>query len=278
MGMFRAMKIDRPLIGIAQGRGIRSSGAHPKAEMLASGFCLLIASLLSHGAAAQITEPLPPLFPGLALPNAPQAPQVTRMEPEAGAPGETVTGRSRPEFNALGVRFGDFFWFPRAELDETYNSNIFATTTNPSADLVTALTPSFDLLSISPQLPVNLHGSAVLQDYATHPSQNTETGNVSADGLLPVTDGSSISGNAQLSHPYISYGSPNSPGNIAQPVTYWNYSGSTGYHQSGRRISYGVDLAVNAAQYNAAPLVGGGVLPQSSAELNNFNSGAQCWL
>lgn len=266
IAMFPAMKIDRPLIGIVQNRGIppQARARIQKLKCWVVGFCLLTVGLLSHGAAAQITQPLPPLFPGLALPSTPQAPQAAQVEPEAGAPGETVMGRSRPEFNALGVRFGDFFWFPRAELDESYNSNIFATTSSPTPDLITALAPSFDLLSISPQFPVNLHGSAALQDYASHSSQNTETGTISADGLLPVTDGSSISGNAQVSHPYISYGSPNSPGNIAQPVTYWNYSGSTGYHQTGRRISYGVDLAVNAAQYNAAPLVGGGVSPQSS--------------
>jgi hypothetical protein len=263
IAMFRAMKIERQLIGIVPNRGIPPQPPTQKLKCWVVGFCLLTVGLLPHGAAAQITEPLPPLFPGLALPGAPEAPQSARTEPEGGAPGETVTGRSRPEFNALGVRFGDFFWFPRGELDESYNSNIFATTTSPTPDLITALAPSFDLLSISPQLPVNLHASAVLQDYASHPSQNTETGTISADGLLPVTAGSSISGNAQVSHPYISYGSPNSPGNIAQPVTYWNYSGSTGYHQTGRRISYGVDLAVSAAQYNAAPLVGGGVSPQS---------------
>jgi hypothetical protein len=36
--------------------------------------------------------------------------------------------------------------------------------------------------------------------------------------------------------------------------------------QGGRRVSYGVEVGVEAAQHNAAPRVGGGVLPQSSQD------------
>src|SRR5262249_39651131 len=158
------------------------------------------------------------------------------------------------------------FWFPRAELDEAYNSNIFATTTSPTYDLITALQPSFDLSSIFPRNALNLHGSSVLQVYADHPAQNTQDGFISTDGRLDVTAGSAFYGSAQLAHQPISYGSPNSPGSIAQPVTYWYYTATAGYAQGGRRFSYQADVGVTAAQYNAAPLVGGGVAPQSSQD------------
>jgi hypothetical protein len=49
-------------------------------------------------------------------------------------------------------------------------------------------------------------------------------------------------------------------------VTYWDYLATAGYQQGGRRFSYQVDVGVEAAQYNAAQLVGGGVLPQSSQD------------
>lgn len=262
--IWTTMKSDNPSVGIVPDRDI---GPAPLSQKLKSGisvFCLLIVALLPLGASAQITEPLLPLLQGAAVLGAPTAPQAARVEPESGYPGETVTSRYRPEFNALGVRFGNYYWLPRAELDETYNSNIFATTTAPSSDLITALTPSFDLVSISPRAALNLHGDASFQNYAVHSAQNTQTGGVSVDGALPVTAASSISANAQVSHPYIAYGSPNSPADIAEPVTYWNYSAGAGYQQGGTRFTYGVNFAVNAAQYNAAPLLGGGVLPQSS--------------
>jgi hypothetical protein len=224
---------------------------------------LLTVSLWSVGAAAQITEPLLPLPTPRAGPTLPPAPAE-----EPSYPGQTVVSRLRPEFDPVGVRLGSFFLFPRAELDEAYNSNIFATTTSPTYDLITGLQPSFDLLSVFPRNALNLHGSSALQIYADHPAQNTQDGVINADGRLDVTAGSWFYGNAEVAHQHISYGSPNSPGNIAQPVTYWNYIARAGYVQAGgRRVSIAVDLGVAAAQYNAALLVGGGLLPQSSQDI-----------
>ena len=230
----------------------RSSGECRLNYCLAA-FCFLIASLLPLGAVAQITESLPA---NALPPSAPQA-LVSALAP-------------------IPLHVGDFFWTPVAELDESYNSNIFATTTSPTYDFITALTPRFDLVSDFPRNAVGLHGSALLQVYADHPAQNTQSGTISVDGKLDVTAQSSLYGTASVEHPYIAYGSPNSPGSpgspgspvslahVAQPVTYWNYIATAGYQQGGRRFSYQVDVGVSASQYNAAQLVGGGVLPQDS--------------
>jgi len=223
---------------------------------------LLTMGLWPVGATAQITAPLLPLP---ALPAGPTLPPAPGEEPSY--TGQTVTSRLRPEFDPIGLRLGSFFFFPRGELDEAYNSNIFATTNSPTYDLITGLQPGFDLLSIFPRNALNVHGSSALQIYADHPAQNTQDGLITADGRLDVTAGSSFYGNAQMAHQHISYGSPNSPGNIAQPVTYWTYLARAGYVQEGRRVSLAIDLGVTAAQYNAAPLVGGGVLPQSSQDI-----------
>jgi hypothetical protein len=254
------MKIDRIRIGAVPLR-LPPEILVQKLKWCFSGFCLLVIGMLPMCAVAQITEPLLPLLPAPAPPTAPQAPAVA---PPTTFAGETVTSRLQPEFAPLGLHLGEFFWYPRAELDESYNSNIFATTTSPTSDLITAFSPSFDLVSIFPRSSFDLSGGAMFQDFAAHPSQNTQTGTVSASGGLSVTSGSLLYANAQVSHPYISYGSPNSPAAIAEPVTYWNYAARAGFAQGGRRISYGVDVGVAAAQYNAAPLVGGGVSPQSS--------------
>jgi hypothetical protein len=269
--MFPSVKIDGALIEFVPDRATRPDVLvrRPKCRLVA--FCLLMVGLLPLGAVAQVTQPL--------LPNAvpPSLPHVLAAPGEQViSAGQTVVDRARPEFDPVGLRLGDFFLFPRAELDESYNSNIFATNTSPTYDLITALQPSFDLLSIFPRNALNLHGSSALQIYADHPAQNTQDGIVAVDGGFDVTAGSSFFGSAQVSHQHISYGSPNSPSNvaqrvtatanIAQPVTYWDYIARAGYIQGLRRFSFQVDVGVEAAQYNAAPLVGGGVSPQSSQD------------
>jgi hypothetical protein len=241
--MIASVKIDRARVEVVSDRGAPTDILVQKLKCCLAGVSLLVIGLLPLAAVAQITESL---LPNAVPPSAPQEP--------------------RSAFAPLGVRVGDFFWFPRAELDAAYNSNIFATTNGLTYDLLAALTTSFDLLSNFSRNSLNLHAGSLLQVYADHPAQNTQDGILSVDGALDVSAGSYLYGSAQLAHQHISYGSPNSPGNIAQPVTYWANGVTAGYTQGGRRFSYSIDLGVTSAQYNAAQLFGGGVLPQSSQD------------
>jgi hypothetical protein len=223
-------------------------------------FCLLTAILSPLAAKGQTTEPLLPVPP---VPSGPQAPAAPGQPTY---PSQTVTQRPRPELDPLGVHFGDFFWFPRAELDESYNSNIFAIQGPTISDFITVLQPSFDLLSSLPQNSVNLHGGAVSQFYAGHTAQNTQDGFISADGRLDMDAASSLYVGAQAAHLHVPRTSTNSPGDAAQPVTYWVYTANAGYRQTGLRVGYQADIAVQNTQYNAVPAVGGGILPQSPSD------------
>ncbi len=247
--MIASAKIDGARVKRPPDRGTRLDILGKGLNRWLAAFFLLIVGLLPLGAAAQITESL---LPNVVPPSTPQTP--------------------RSEFAPIGLRLGDFFWYPRAELDQAYNSNIFATPTGFTYDLITALTSTFDLLSNWPRNSLNLHGGSLLQVYADHPAQNTQDGTLSVDGTLGVATGSYLYGSAQVAHQHISYGTPNSPGNIAQPVTYWTDSATAGYVQEGRRFSYEVDLGVTSAQYNAAQLIGGGVLPQSSQDATAYSA------
>ena len=265
-----SVRVSRALVKVVPDRGTRLDIAMRWLKCCVAACCEV--GLLPLGAVAQITEPLRPYVVPISGPQLPSP----REQPIAA--GQTVTTRPHPEYDPIGLRLGDFFWFPHAALDESYNSNIFATTSRPTRDLITNLQPGFDLLSNFPRNTLNLHGTSALQFYAGQAAQNTQDGFVNVDGRLDVTAGSWLYANAAVEHQHISYGSPNSPGspnslrspnspaNIAQPVTYWDYAARAGYMQGGRRFSYQVDVGVVAAQYNAAQLVGGGVLPQSSQD------------
>jgi hypothetical protein len=233
---------------------------HRRAWRLAA-LSLLIASSLPVGALAQLSEPLSP------VPVPPSGPQAPAAPGEPVYAGQTVTTRPRPELDPLGLHVGDFFWFPRAELDEAYNNNIFATSNLTTSDFITALQPAFDLLSNFSRHALNLRGGAVSQFYARHPAQNTNDGFIALDGRLDVSAGSAFLARAQAAHLHLPRTSPDSPGNAAEPVTYNAYGANLGYSQSGLRFGYQADMAVQNTQYNGVPLVGGGILPQSSQDL-----------
>jgi hypothetical protein len=227
--------------------------------MLAAIYFLAIV-LLAHEAVAQTTEPLQVVTPVPSGPTVPPAPgQLT-------TPNETVAGRARPEYDPIGLRTGSFFWFPRGEVDEAYNSNIFAISAPTTADAITVLQPGLDVLSNFGRNALDFHGSAAAQFYALNPTQNTQSGNLAVDGRWDITQGNQLYGTVSAVHTFIPRTSPNSPGNAAEPVTYNAYTASGGYARTGLRFGYQADVAVQNTQYNAVPAFGGGILPQSSAD------------
>jgi hypothetical protein len=239
-------------------------GHHRKPFLVA--LCLLIAGLTPPATLAQTTEPLLPAPPPPTGPQAPAAPN------EPVLAGQTVAARPRPELDPIGLHVGDYFWFPEAELDEAFNSNIFATPSPTTSDIITVPQPRFDLLSSFPRNALNLHGGAALQFYARNPSQNIQSGFLSMDGRLDVDAGSSLYAGARLAHLYLPRTAPTSPGNAAEPVTYNAYTVNAGYLQTGLRLGYKAEIAVHGEQYNAVPLIGGGISPQSPNDVTIYQA------
>jgi hypothetical protein len=240
--------------------------AGPGSKRLVTVLCFLAIGLLPIAAMAQLAAYGPQGEPLLPVPPPPTGPQAPSLPGQPVISSLTVAQRPRPELDPLGIQVGPFFWFPRAGLDEIYNSNIFATPNLTTSDLITSLGAGFDLLSIFPRNALNFRAGALSQLYSFHSDQNTQDGFASLDGKLDVSAGSSFYGTAQAAHQHIPRTSPNSPGNAAEPVTYNQYSANVGYIQQRFRFGYQADLAVQNAQYNAVPLIGGGLSPQSAQD------------
>src|SRR6185437_9608637 len=124
---------------------IKSGGKMSARMKLAMVVCGLAAMGLPQLGRAQ-TEPLN------ALPSPPLLPQAAPAPGEPTVEGQTVAERARPEVDPIGLRAGDFFFYPRAELDESFNDNILATSSHQTGDFLTTFAPSFDILS---NLPTN---------------------------------------------------------------------------------------------------------------------------
>lgn len=218
--------------------------------------CGLALGAMSGLANAQVIEPLVPIPP---LPTSPEAP------PQPGQPlvvGKTVTDRPRPEVDPLGVPVGSFFLFPRIELDESYNDNIYATNTAEVADWITTVMPSFDLLSNFPQNEIALSGGAALGNYASHTSENFQDAFGALSGRLDVSAIHAISASVRVDRLHEPRTSPDSPGNATKPVKYTTYTGDLGFAQNRTRVGYEIDGIATRSEYEAPPALGGGTIPQ----------------
>jgi hypothetical protein len=221
-----------------------------------------IGAMLGLWPAAGMAQLVQPFLPVPTMPVQPLAIPAT-VEPP---PGTTVITRPRPEIDAQGMRLGSFFFFPRGELDASYNDNIFATPRGTGAFIMT-LAPSFDLLSNWDHDAVNFHGGGAFATYTSHSSENYNDAFASADGRLDISEGSKAYGGLQILKLHESRYSPNSPGAAAEPVRFMNYGGNLAYEQSGLRIGYRADFTLNRYEYEAPPRIGGGFVPQSDRNM-----------
>jgi hypothetical protein len=214
------------------------------------------------GWAQVFTDPLVPVPMVPLSPTGPVAPG--QFLPLGGS----VTDRLRPEVDPLGIRFGDFFFFPRAEVDEAYNDNIFATTTGKTSAFITVLQPGFDIRSNLPQNAINISAGGAFSRYSNNVSLNTDDGFGDVNGRLDVDNQHYFTADVRAERTHINLGEPQVPGNAASPLRLTDYNGTVGFDQYRLRIGYEVTATVRREEYDALPLVGGGLTPESN--LNNF--------
>jgi len=68
--------------------------------------------------------------------------------PEASIPErQSVLQRARPDYDPLGIQAGSFLLLPSMDLQEWWDSNVYAVPTRPSSDLVTAVVPQLAVAS-----------------------------------------------------------------------------------------------------------------------------------
>jgi hypothetical protein len=234
------------------------------AGMIACGLAL---SATPFAAMAQ-TEPMVPVPPLPVAPNVPIAPGVPLER------GYTVVDRARPEVAPLGMRFGPWFFFPRAEVDESYNSNINAGSGAPGSPkdhaFITTLVPAFDLRSNFPTNALNLSAGAALSYYSKHTSFNTQDAFGAADGRLDLDATHDFHGGLRLERGHEDPGAPNVPGNIAEPIVVSTYTANAGFAQTRLKVGYSADVTAQRQEYQAVPLVGGGTALQSDRDNNSY--------
>lgn len=165
--------------------------------------------------------------------------------------GETVTGRQRPDYDAIGVRLGGFMLLPTLSLQESYNSNIFATENNEEGDYITWIEPAVNLRSNWNNHALNLHADSKVARYADHSSEDFEDYTVSADGRLDVLRDLRLFGGAGYRVRHIARFDPDSPAGAAEPAEYDVYGFNAGVEKVFNRLSARFDAARDYYRYDS---------------------------
>src|SRR4051794_37383798 len=157
---------------------------------------------------------------------------------------QSVFQRARPDYDPLGVHAGAFRIFPRAEIGEAYNDNIFAVKNNEDSDFITLLRPQVRAESDWGRHALALQAGAENGRYLDHTHENYLDGYVSADSRLDVVYGTFIRSGLGWQHLHEDRGSPDDVQG-EEPTEYELYSANLGISRARGLISASLDGRVD---------------------------------
>ena len=179
-----------------------------------------------------------------------------------GPEGTTVLQRARPDYDRPGVRMGGFIAKPTIGVDETYDSNIYAT---PSAtsDFFTSLTPALTIQSDWGRHALAFNASGDFKWYTSHSTENANNASADVTGRYDISTGSYLTGDVGMALNHEDRSAPGRDsggpviGNPKSPVEYTTTGGYVGYVRQEGRLGLNVDGTMTSYSYvNTTDVVG----------------------
>lgn len=131
---------------------------------------------------------------------------------------ETVKNRDRPRYDPLGIPVASFYFFPKLEISEYYDDNIFASDLDEKNDFITAIRPQLLLKSNWNNHALNFQGSASILQHINHQDENSEDFSFGGDGRIDILRNSRLTGGADYSRNHRERTSPDDIAGLEQTI------------------------------------------------------------
>lgn len=132
----------------------------------------------------------------------------------------SVKERPHPEYEALGVHWGTFYIYPRAQFDVSHETNVFATETDEQADTILRLAPSVEVESDWTRHSLTAFARALETWSANYGSENYTTWAVGTAGRLDVRRTTNIGAGADYASEVEPRTASNTPQSLLEPIRY----------------------------------------------------------
>lgn len=162
---------------------------------------------------------------------------------------QSVLQRPRADYDPLGIQAGSFLLFPYLNVAETYNSNVYATTSNEKSDFVTYIRPSVELQSNWNTDALTFQANGDIREYASQSSEDNSNFSAFLNGRKDVERGLYLIGSASYQLLHEDRTDPNAITNAKEPIEYELATGGIGFvHETGR-IGFRIEGTINDYSY-----------------------------
>lgn len=162
---------------------------------------------------------------------------VSSVSADPYARGKSVFERSRPNYEASGLRVRAFNVLPELEVTGEHTSNIFKTDGGEVDDFITKIKPSINVVSNWNLHEVELHSSGEFAIYDDNQNENYEDFNVGGSGRLDFPGQTSLYAGVDYSGDHEDRGSPDDV-NGAKPTQFYTFAAKAGLEKKLNLINF----------------------------------------
>lgn len=174
-------------------------------------------------------------------------------------PDQGVTQRTAEGYEPVGMPVGSFRFFPKVEVEEEYNDNIYKSDSGESDDFITKVMPKLNLRSDWNQHSLQLETGAEVGRYASSDGDDYEDYDFGARGRYDASQALKFSGNAKYIHEHEERGGDDVSSDAAAPVEYDQMDGELGVTYKPNRISVGFRATAKDYDYDDNRTLGGSI-------------------
>ncbi len=131
----------------------------------------------------------------------------------------SVQSRPRPDYEAIGARFGSFYLYPRVEVQAELNDNIYANQTEVD-DTIWHLRPEVVAESDWSNHFVTAYARGAIKRFTDHESENSEEVFLGGSGRIDATRRTKLGFGADYADSVEPRTSPSAPDNSREPVNF----------------------------------------------------------
>ncbi|MGC1303408.1 MAG: outer membrane beta-barrel protein [Caulobacteraceae bacterium] len=186
---------------------------------------------------------------------------------------QSVLDRASAAYAPDGVDLGPFRLFPTLDVDEMYNSNIFATQTNDTGDFITTIRPQFKLNTSMRDDTFSIYGQGAIARYADHSTEDSDTGTLGGSAQINAQHDVEIDLRVEHQHDVEPRYDPSVFAGSAVPTLYDLQIESLQVSKTINRLRLTTAVENDRYDYGVVPQVAGPALNENYRDQNAYTIG-----
>jgi hypothetical protein len=183
------------------------------------------------------------------------------------APEDTpVKNRVHPEYQARGIRYGPWMYYPTATAGVFYDSNVFSSSTNKQADFATRFSAGLRAQSLWERHALDLSLTTDSALYRNHPGLNQTDANFNAKGRFDVDHSMQILAHVRAAYLHDEVGSLTSPTGAVEPTPYAFSSADLALRKQFGRFTASAGARIDSYDYGSTRAANGSTINQDARD------------